>query len=60
MSRFKLTSILASAYKHCGIPIAGLVRHVANAFKFQQNNAWEWIDQKRYHQTSPAIEIKPN
>jgi hypothetical protein len=40
--------------------IADIVRHVANAFKVSENDVWEWVDKERYHQTSPAIEIKPN
>jgi hypothetical protein len=48
------------SYKQYGILIADIVRHVANAFKVDENDVWEWVDKERYHHTSPAIEIKPN
>jgi hypothetical protein len=48
------------SYKQYGVLIAGFVRHVANAFKVDEKDVWEWVDQERYHQTSPANEIKPN
>jgi hypothetical protein len=48
------------SYKEYGILIADLVRHVANAFKVNENDVWEWVDRERYHQTSPATEIEPS
>lgn len=48
------------SYEQSGILIADIVRHVANAFKVPENDIWEWVDKERYHQTSPAIEVKPN
>jgi hypothetical protein len=48
------------SHKEYGVMIADIVRHVANAFKVSENDVWEWVDKERYHQTSPAIEIKPN
>jgi hypothetical protein len=47
-------------FEQYGILIADLVRHVANAFSVRENEVWEWVDKERYHQTSPAIEIKPD
>lgn len=47
-------------YKQYGILIADIVRHVANAFKVDENDVWEWVDKERDHPTSPAVEIKPN
>jgi hypothetical protein len=47
-------------HEQYGILIADLVRHVANAFSVREAEVWKWVDKERYHQTSPAIEIKPD
>ncbi|MGD0892060.1 MAG: hypothetical protein ABR923_11035 [Terracidiphilus sp.] len=46
------------SYQQYGILVADLVRHAANAFKVHENHIWEWVDKERYHQTSPAVEVK--
>jgi hypothetical protein len=43
-----------------GTLIAILVRHVANAFKVNENEVWEWVDKERYNPTTPAKELKLN
>jgi hypothetical protein len=48
------------SHKEYGILIADIVRHVSNAFKVDEDDVWEWVDKERYHQTSPATELKPN
>jgi hypothetical protein len=48
------------SYEQYGILIADLVRHVANAFNAREEDVWQWVDKERHHQTSPAVEIKPN
>lgn len=47
-------------YEQYGIVICDLVRHVANAYGVREDQVWEWVEKERYHQTSPAVEIKPN
>ena len=47
-------------HKEYGILIADIVRHTANAFKVHENEVWDWVEKERYHQTSPATELKPN
>lgn len=48
------------SYKQYGILIADIARHVARAFKVNENDVWEWVDKERDHPTSPVTEIKPN
>ena len=48
------------SYKQYGILITDVVRHVAKAFKVNEDDVWEWVDKERYRQTSPVIEVKPN
>ena len=50
----------AMTYGEYGTLIASLVRHVANAFKVQENDVWEWVDKERYDPTTPVSELKPN
>ena len=47
-------------YQHYGLLIADVVRHVANAFKVNENDVWEWVDKERYDPTSPVTEVKRN
>lgn len=39
-------------HKHYGLLICDLVRHVANAFKVDEDDVWEWVDKERHHHTS--------
>jgi hypothetical protein len=47
-------------HKDYGALIATLVRHIANAFKVNENEVWESVDEERYNPTTPAAEFKPN
>jgi hypothetical protein len=46
--------------KEYGILIADIVRHVANVFKVNENEVWEWVDKERDRPTSAVTELKPN
>ena len=35
-----------------GLLICDLVRHVANAFKVDEDDVWEWVDKERHHHTT--------
>ena len=35
-----------------GLIICDLVRHVANAFKVDEDDVWKWVDRERYHHTT--------
>jgi len=48
------------SYQQYGILIADIVRHVARAFKVDENDVWEWVEKERYKPTSPVTELKPN
>jgi hypothetical protein len=39
-------------HKHFGILICDLVRHVARAFKVDEDAVWEWVDKERREPTS--------
>jgi hypothetical protein len=39
-------------YEGYGLLIADLVRHVARAFKVDEDDVWEWVDKERHHQTT--------
>jgi hypothetical protein len=38
-----------------GLLLCDLVRHIANAFKVDEDDVWEWVDKERRH---PTTEIK--
>ncbi len=40
------------SYKSYGLMICDLVRHVANAFKVEEDDVWEWVDKERHHHTT--------
>jgi hypothetical protein len=42
----------ASSHQHYGLLICDLVRHVARAFKVDEDAVWEWIDKERRRPTS--------
>ncbi len=42
----------ASSHQHYGILICDLVRHVARAFKVDEDAVWEWVDKERGRPTS--------
>lgn len=35
-----------------GLLICDLVRHVARAFKVDEDEVWNWVDKERYHPTT--------
>lgn len=39
-------------HEHYGIMIADLVRHVAHAFKVDEDDVWEWVDKERRKPTT--------
>jgi hypothetical protein len=39
-------------HKHYGLMICDLVRHVANAFKVDEADVWEWVDKERRNPTT--------
>jgi hypothetical protein len=42
----------ASSHEHYGLLICDLVRHVARAFKVEEDAVWEWVDKERHRPTS--------
>ncbi len=45
-------SKLASSHEHFGLLICDLVRHVARAFKVDEDAVWEWVDKERRRPTT--------
>lgn len=45
-------------HKHYGLLICDAVRHVARAFKIEEDDVWDWVERERYKQstefTSPS------
>ena len=37
---------------HYGMMICDLVRHVAMAYKVEEDDVWEWVDKERHHHTT--------
>ncbi len=40
------------SYRGYGLLICDLVRHVAGAFKVDEDDVWEWVDKERHHHTT--------
>ena len=40
------------SYRGYGLLICDLVRHVANAFKVEEDDVWEWVDKERHNHTT--------
>jgi len=40
------------SHKTYGLLICDLVRHIANAFKVDEDDVWEWVDKERYYHTT--------
>lgn len=40
-------------HKHYGLVICDAVRHVAKAFKVDEDDVWKWVEKERYHPTTP-------
>ena len=39
-------------HKSYGLLVCDLVRHVAAAFKVEEDDVWEWVDKERHHHTT--------
>lgn len=39
-------------YEHYGLIVCDLVRHVAAAFKVDEDDVWTWVDRERHHHTT--------
>ena len=46
-----------SSHEHYGLVICDLVRHVAKAFKKDENEVWLWVDKERRRPTSPVTQL---
>jgi hypothetical protein len=44
-------------YKGYGILMCDLVRHIAKAFKVDEDDVWEWVDKERNNPTSEMSEF---
>lgn len=42
----------AFTYRHYGIAICDVVRHVAQAFHVSEDAVWEWVEKERFHPTT--------
>jgi hypothetical protein len=40
------------SYRGYGLLICDLVRHVAHAFKVDEDDVWEWVDKERHRPTT--------
>ncbi len=39
-------------HSHYGLLVCDLVRHVADCFKVDEDDVWEWVDKERHHHTT--------
>lgn len=39
-------------HQHYGLLVCDLVRHVASAFKVDEDDVWEWVEKERDKQTT--------
>jgi len=44
-------------HEHYGLLVCDLVRHVANAFKVDEDAVWDWVDQERHLPTDKPRRI---
>jgi hypothetical protein len=44
-------------HKHYGMLVCDLVRHIARAFKVEEDEVWRWVDKER---RKPTTEITQN
>lgn len=42
----------SDTYQGFGLLACDLVRHIANAFKVEENAVWEWVDKERRRHTT--------
>lgn len=45
-------------YEHYGLLVCDLVRHVARAFKVEEEKVWEWIDKERHRPTAKVTQAQ--
>ena len=47
----------AKGYDHqmYGLLVCDLVRHVARAFKVEEDDVWEWVDKERHGPTTDIV-----
>jgi hypothetical protein len=43
-------------HKHYGLVICDLVRHVARAFRVDEDDVWKWVDKERRHPTTDVTQ----
>ena len=43
-------------HKHYGLVICDLVRHVARAFRVDEDEVWKWVDKERRHPTTDVTQ----
>lgn len=44
------------SYESYGLMVCDMVRHLARAFKVDEDDVWEWIDKERHHPTTEIEE----
>jgi len=44
------------SHKSYGLLVCDLVRHLAGAFKVDEDDVWEWVDKERHHHTTKIIQ----
>jgi len=42
-------------HRHYGLLVCDLVRHIANAFKVDEDGVWEWVDKERHRHTTGIV-----
>jgi hypothetical protein len=49
-----VTSIFKSDISHegFGLVICDIVRHVAAAYRVEEDDIWEWVEKERHHHTT--------
>lgn len=45
-----------TTHEHYGLIVCDLVRHVANAFRVEENAVWKWVDIERDQPTTDITE----
>jgi hypothetical protein len=49
---FRIDNREDDGHQGYGLLICDLVRHVAKAFKVDEDDVWRWVDGERYHPTT--------
>ena len=39
-------------YRHYGLLVCDLVRHISHAFEVSEASVWEWVDKERFNPTT--------